>query len=348
MKKIKEDTLDQEKYSITVVNPFIPMGAYREGLQTALIKLFPYLNKKEWTTLLYNKLMLENSAVDQGKYVQSACELTVCAWFAHMASQKNEEFVYEFTIAPLKDVDCIIRHNGYQFNVEVKCANYQKQQDIVAKSELVVHGLGRLDDYGPFVERLRGSLSIPSKPSVLGAAHHMDCKMKDYLLSAQAKFGCNTQPNNLNILFVCVDDQMDMLKWISYLTGPGGLFTDDSFEPTNNYGNVDMVVLTNLYHRHANLERKDKISDHWNLGQAFNFAVINPKSTKTRQLFSLFSSLLPLENGNLHRFLEEADIPEEMKGALGLGYYVANQVEQGIQKFQGYSVDDSQAFQSAK
>lgn len=346
MTKIKENTLEQKKYSITVVNPYVPAGSYRDGLHTPLIKLFPYLNKKERNMLLYNKLMLEKSAVDQEKYVQSACELTVCAWFAHMASQTKGKFVYEFTVAPPKDVDCAIWHSGYQFNIEIKCANYQKQQDIVAKSELVMHGLGRLDDYGPLVERLRGLLSTPSKPSVLGAAHHMDCKMKDYLLSAQAKFGCNIQPDNLNILFVCVDDQMDMMKWISYLTGPGGLFTDDSFEPPNNYGNVDMVVLTNLYHRHANLERKDKISDHWNLSQAFNFAVINPQSTKTRQLFSLSSSLLPLENGDFHHFLKEADIPEEMKGALGLSYYVAHQVKQGIQKFQGYPVEESQAFQS--
>jgi hypothetical protein len=334
-------TSEVKEYKLNVVNPFVPAGPYQQGLHTPLTKLLPLLNEKERQDLLYKKLMLEKDAVNQGQYIQAACELTVCSWFAHIASCTGERFEYEFVVEPPKDVDCAIWHKGCQFNIEVKCADYETQRRIVTDSDYVVHGLGRLDDYSPLVANLKGIFGASSEPSALSAAHHMDCKMKDYLIGAHEKFGHNLSPNELNVLFVCVDDQMDMTKWIGYLRGAQGLFTKDSFEPQENYSNVDVVVLTNLYHRHANVEAKDKISAHWDLNKAFNFALANPQSTKRQEIFSSFSSLLPLENSEFFQYLEQADIPEEHKHALGLSYFVSDQVAKGIYKFQGYPVSES-------
>jgi hypothetical protein len=331
---------DKER-SIQVSNPLVPVGSYLNGLQISLGKLFPFLIERDKKDILQNKLMLEQDVVDKGKYIQFASEITICSWFAHVASNIKERFEYEYTIERPKNVDCVIWHKGYQFNIEVKCANYDKQKNIVADSDFVVHGLGRLDDYGSLVSRLKNLFGTSSEQSILGAAHHMDCKMKEYLNSAQAKFGGKVLLDNLNILFVCVDDQMDMTKWISYLNGPYGLFTNESFEPRENYNNVDLVVFTNLYHRHADLESKSNISDHWDLSKAFNFAVVNPGSVRKDELVSVLANLLPLENVDLHRYLKQADIPEELKSALGLSYFVSEQISKGTHKFQGYAVDES-------
>lgn len=325
--------------TITIANPFVPSGAYRVGLQTALCKILPHLNRREKEDLVYKKLMLEQQAADEAKYVQSACELTVCAWFANVAGQAGSNFEYEPAIESPKDVDCSILYGGHKFNIEVKCADYQKQKSIVAGSELTFHCLGRLDDYNPTVARLQDLLGNTDDRLFISPAHHMDLKMKDYLLSAQGKFGTTLQPDSLNILFVCVDDQMDMTKWIAYLEGPQGLFTTDSFEQPQKYSNVDMVVLTNLYHRHCDLARKPKISGHWNLSEAFNFAVINPATTKSPEIFSEFSGLVPLENAGLIAYLKNSSIPDGLELALGLSYYVVEQKKQGVHKFQGYPVE---------
>lgn len=228
---------------------------------------------------------------------------------------------------------------GTQFNIEVKCADYQKQKGIVADSELVVHGLGRLDNYVETVQRLQGQVGVTGDRPFISPAHHMDQKMKDYLLSAQGKFGANVEPSVLNVLVVCVDDQMDMTKWIGYMQGPQGLFTESSFEPAKNFDNVDMVVLSNLYHRHSDLANKTKIKDHWNFSKAFNFAIINPATTKSDLLFSKFCNLLPLENGGLVEYLRKFPVSDGLESALGLSYYVSEQKKNGVHKFQGYEVE---------
>jgi hypothetical protein len=330
----------ERRYDIKVLNPFVPIGPYRDRLPTPLSKLFPYLTEREREELIYAKLMLEQETSNQSAYAQAACELTVCSWFAHIATSLGERFEYEHRLAPPKDVDCAVWHQGHQFNIEVKCADYAKHENIVSDSDFIIHGLGRLDGYGDAVTRLQDLFGTSAKPAVLGAAHHMDCKLKDYLLSAQGKFGEVVDANSLNVLFVCVDDQMDMTKWIAYLNGPRGLFTKQSFEPQENYWNVDLVVFSNLYHRHANLENKDKITAHWDLSQAFNFALVNPQSMKSDDLYSMFARLVPLENNGLLQFIDQLSGEEWIKSAIGLCHYVGDQISKGIHKFQGYPVDE--------
>lgn len=327
------------EHDIKVTNPFVPPGRYRDGIELMLEILFRFLDKKERDDVLYNKLMLEKPDADESKYIQAACELTICAWFAYVAIKIHEKFEYEFMVNSPKDVDCAIWDKGNQFNIEVKCASYKKQNDIVATSDLVIHGLGRLSDYNSAVSKLQNVFATLPEPTLLVAAHHMDCKMKDYLIGAQEKFGKSIVSNHLNILFVCVDDQMDMTKWISYLNGPEGLFTEESFEPRESYGNVDMVVFTNLYHRHHRVEGKSNISEYWDATKAFNFAIKNPLSTKTGELFSSFANKIPLDNYDFQEYLKQAYIPEEAIPGLALSYFVADQINKGICKFQGYSGD---------
>lgn len=73
------------EYNIKVVNPFVPPGRYREDIKPILEILFRFLNDKEKSDLLYKKLMLEKNDADESKYIQAACELTICTWFAYVA-----------------------------------------------------------------------------------------------------------------------------------------------------------------------------------------------------------------------------------------------------------------------
>lgn len=337
-----EQKTDQQitKYSINVSNPFVPKGPYRDAIKPVLEMLFRYLDNKEKIDIIYNKLMLENEKVEDRYYIQAACEVTICAWFAYIATMTKERYEYEFVVSKPKDVDCAIWDNENQFNIEVKCADYSKHKNIVANSDLIMHGLGRLTEYKSSVSNLQNILSTGSEPTILGESHHMDCKMKDFLLSAQEKFGVTIVPNHLNVLFVCVDCQMDMMKWISYLNGAQGLFTEESFKPRENYDNVDVVVFTNLYHRHYKTEEKNKISDHWNLEKSFNFLIKNPRSTKKDSLIDIFCKKTPLENYDfqefLKGFLENTTYPKDIASSMALNHFVGEQAQKGIHKFQGY------------
>lgn len=328
------------KYNIKVSNPFVPLGRYRDYIKPLLDVLFLYLDDKERSDLIYNKLMLENDKADENRYIQAACEVTICGWFAYVASMTKERYEYEFVVSTPKDVDCAIWDKENQFNIEVKCADYSKHKNIVATSDLVMHGLRRLTDYNSSVSNLQNVFSTGAEPTTLGAAQHMDCKMKDFLLSAQEKFGKSIVSNHLNILFVCVDCQMDMTKWMSYLKGPQGLFTEESFEPRENYDNVDVIVFTNLYHRHYRTEKKNKISDHWDLEKSFNFLIKNPRSTKPNDLISDFTKKIPLENYDFQEFFKEfsknSTYPDDIKSSLALSHFVVEQAKKGIYKFQGY------------
>lgn len=328
------------EYNINVSNPFVPAGVYRDAIKPVLEILFRYIDDNKKADIIYNKLMLENNKAEEKYYIQAACEVTVCAWFAYIAMKTNEKYEYEFVVSAPKDVDCAIWDNENQFNIEVKCADYSRHKKIVANSDLIMHGLGRLTDYKSSVSNLQNIFSTGSEPAILGESHHMDCKMKDFLLSAQDKFGVSLVQNHLNVLFVCVDCQMDMMKWISYLNGPQGLFTEDSFEPRENYDNVDVVVFTNLYHRHYKTEQKDKISDHWNLARSFNFLIKNPRSTKQDNLIDIFCKKIPLENYDFQEFLKEylksTIYPQDMASSMALSHFVGEQAKNGIHKFQGY------------
>lgn len=324
---------ERQIVNIDVVNPFVPPGVYREGLQIALNKVSPYLNQQQVAALIGEKLMLENEGAQQERYIQAASELTVCAWFAFRAPKT---FIYEPKLKPPKDVDCAFKIEDMQFNIEVKCANYESQREIYSNSDLRMSAFGRLDQFFETVDEFKSLLGAGSEPSRLEHTKHMDLKLKDYLLSAQSKFAEHVNLNHLNVLVVCVDDQMDMNQWVGYLYGPRGLFTTESFEPPENYNKVDLVVLTNLYHRHYQPLQKNKISQHWNMGEAFNVLIRNPISSKPDRVFDYFSHYLPNETNALIDHVAEGDSPDFMKMALAIPDYVGHkQLAKGIYRFQG-------------
>jgi hypothetical protein len=319
---------------------FVSTIDYRVGLVSALNCLAPHLSLTQREDICFNKLGLRFDNVGEQKYIQAAVELTVCA---HFARYFPDGFVYEEKVNPPKDVDCSFRVGRFKFNVEVKCADFSKKHVIDEAEGFKIGSLGRLDDYDDLVASLDDLFS--SDGHILSRQRHMDNNLKDFLISAHEKFADITPDNELNVLVVGCDDAMDMQKWYSYLYGGRGLFTLESYSDASAYDRVDLVLLTNLYHRHKNPASKDEISEHWSLSEAFCVLCKNPRSLKPYDTFLEFSKTVRHHNNELHSHTVEGDAPDFMLKGLAIPSYVASLPQaKGNYYFQPYEskIEDDQ------
>jgi hypothetical protein len=278
---------------------------YLSDLEQALKLLAPYWNKKQEHALEAD-LQLAGDAFDEPKFLQAACETTIASTLARLYP---ESFVYEEEIKPPKNVDCALERDGFKFNIEIKCPDFSVKHSIDGRSAFQAGAFGRIDDYASIVESLQSDVfdaknnpkAEPDKP--LLKQQHMDNKLKDFLLSAHGKFADNTSEEELNVLVVCCSDRMDMQKWFFYMYGQKGLFTPESYHPSNEYKNVDLVVLTNTYHRHHAYETKHKLADHWNWEKSFNLIFSNPlRELAKENAIWKFIDLIPNFSQELQNF----------------------------------------------
>lgn len=330
-------TARDEALNFDLNSKFVSTREYAAGLVTALNHLAPHLSIGEREGLCFNKLGLKDDSVNEVTYMQSAVELTVCAHFARFFP---DCFVYEEKVNPPKDVDCTIRVGGYKYNVEVKCADFSKKHAIDESDGFKIGALGRMEDYDELVTNLENLFS--SDGHVLSRQRHMDNNLKSFLTSAHEKFAPKSPDNELNVLVVGCDDAMDMQKWHSYLYGAQGLFTPESYTETSAYDRVDLVLLTNLYHRHKDQASKDKLSGHWHLSEAFCILCENPKSLKPAETFIEFSKTVRHHNNELNSHTVEGEAPEFILKGLAIPSYVVSQLQaKGIYYFQPYEPDSN-------
>ncbi|PXX92763.1 hypothetical protein DIT71_06195 [Marinobacter vulgaris] len=278
---------------------------YLSGLVDALDTLAPFLTKKQQHALEAD-LQTAGIAFDEPKYLQAACETAISATLAEMFP---ESFVYEKETKPPKNVDCAFSHSGIKFNLEVKCPDYSMKHTIDGQNAFQAGAFGRIDDYASIVEKLQNEVfdsrnnpnADPHKPLI--KQQHMDNKLKDFLLSASGKFAEDTDEAELNVLVVCCSDRMDVQKWFFYMYGLQGLFTPQSYYPPSEYNNVDVVVLTNTYHRHHGYKTKDKLLDHWDWRRSFNLIFSNPMRTLDKKsAIWKFVNLIPNFSRELEQF----------------------------------------------
>lgn len=267
---------------------------YLSGLFKALESLMPFMSKKQ-KNKLFKDLQVDGKTFDEAKYLQAACETSIASY---LSSRYSDSFIYEPKLKPPKDVDCGFKINEKMYNIEVKCPDFSKQNQIESSNAFKLGAFGRLENFDEVFEDLyevfdknKSLVGNPDKPLI--AQQHMDNKLKDYLLSAHSKFKDSTGPDELNLLAVCCSDWMDMQKWFCYMYDYQGLFTQESFYPVGNFNNVDVVMLTNLYHRHHEYWRKDKIIHHWDLSNSFNLIFSNPFRQKDKKeiIFSFIDAV---------------------------------------------------------
>ncbi|MFF7065587.1 hypothetical protein [Pseudomonas sp. NPDC008258] len=327
---MSSDNKDITKFELN--NKYVSTMPYAEGLSEALNALAPHLSIGEREDLCFKKLGLTSDAIAEQSYIQSAVELTVCA---HYARFYPEFFIYEEKVNPPKDVDCSVRVGKYKFNLEVKCADFRKKEAVDGSEGFKIGSLGRMDDYPELVGKLRELFETGGHQ--LSEQRHMDNNMKEFLVSAHEKFSNSTSDTELNVLIVGCDDAMDMQKWHSYLYGAQGLFTVDSYVDRGAYQKVDMVVLTNLYHRHKDPAAKDKLSGHWRLSEAFCLLCANPESAKPFETLNEFSGTLRHYTNELNEYMAGDDEPDFILKGIGIPAFVGSQLQaKGNYYFQPY------------
>lgn len=257
---------------------------YLESVKLLIETLRPYLTKSE-AREVSKKLQVAKASINEAQYLQAACELTVCLYFA---DKYGINFVYEDKVNPPKDVDCSFIDNNSKYNVEVKCADFSVIENMENDDCFKVSAFGRMPEYPGIVSDLQDTFNISGKQ--LKTYKHLDNRMKDFLISAHDKFSDENYDDVVNVLLVCCDDAMDMTKWTSYLTGLQGLFTNNSFHNHKLFNKVDVVILSNLYHRHAHYQEKVNIIDSWDFASSFNILFCNPgrKSDKKKAIKHLY------------------------------------------------------------
>ncbi|AUI85866.1 hypothetical protein BS333_05440 [Vibrio azureus] len=263
----------------SVVNPYLSgddqvSKKYREMLYSCLDILDDYATPTQLRKLK-KELQLGGSTFNEAKFLQAACETSVAA---SIASSFPQTFVYEPKLNPPSDVDCSFSYNGFKFNIEVKCPDFTKAHAQQERNTFNIGAFGRMPEFKDTAKML--SDLFESKGNAFEVQPHMDNKLKDYLLSAQKKFSSEVKSKELNVLLVCCDTAMDMQKWFHYMYGMQGLLTPESFYNPLEYERVDVVILTNLYHRHYSYKDKLKIEDHWSFGKAFNLIFKNRSLNK--------------------------------------------------------------------
>lgn len=268
------------------------VNQYVEKRLEVLETLSSCITPREYRILKRDLLIENDQDFNEASYLQLACETTVNVSFLR---KFPETFTYEDKLNGKKDVDCSFVIQGIKFNVEVKCADFSERHEIFSNGNKIKLGFwGRHPDH----EAVVGEFSQKLSNAVEGVVNtpNMDNKMKDYLLSAHGKFLSFREDSALNILVVCCDTPSDMSSWVGYLYGNEGLFTEQSFHPSEEYSNVDVILLSNIYHRHYDFYKKNLIADHWSLDSAFNICIPNRNSSldkyELNKRLSVFYSLV--------------------------------------------------------
>lgn len=238
------------------------------------------ISPRHFDDLCNNKLQMSQVRFDEKQYIQIACETTINSYFA---SRFPDSFRYEpkTRANTKKNVDCSYSDAGYKYFIEVKCADFKAKEMITSQDGFKISTFGRLPDYASVLNELtqmlhEGQKTLEAPPKPVLRQKNMDNTLKDFLISAHGKFNECSSDNEVNILVVCCGDAQDMQAWFSYLQGYRGLFTPNPFCKANFFRNVDMVVLTNLYHRHHLFFEKGHLQNIWSFEKACNFVSSNP------------------------------------------------------------------------
>ena len=317
---------------------------YYDSFNQSINDLSKKLIEKQLEDLLTNKLQVKQGTFIEKSYIQSACETTVNSYFA-----KNYEnsFQYELQVNPNsnKNVECQIKDSEYTYNIEVKCSSFEAKENIDKIDAFKFGTFGRMGDYKDAMKEIgelmvEGQKKSGTEPKPLIELKKMDNNLKDFLISAHQKYSPTPNENEVNILVVCCGDANDIQFWHNYMFAPQGLFTPDSYYNPNEFSLVDLVVLSNLYHRHNKYFDKQNLSDNWELSKAFNLVFASPfRKIEKEKSIKHFLKIFPHYTYELaeHRITLQNE-PEIMRNILnsivGIPDFVrVNFTEKGINIF---------------
>ncbi|MBB1485810.1 hypothetical protein [Oceanospirillum sediminis] len=253
--------------------PSANYDSYIEDLNKIINKLKAVTTEYKAKELIDKKLQFNTKKFNEAQFIQTACELTS---MNELLSRNDISFNYEEQVTPPQDIDFSIKIKNRKINVEVKCPSYQPEN----KEDITLKSVGRIKDRVALDNTIKKiSDIIEGSGKKICIEKSMDNKLKDYLKSAQRKLK-NSNESDTNILIVCCDNAIDMMRWFLYLHGSQGLFTENSFVDRIEYNRVDYVLLTNIFHRHNKYFDNTIITDHWKLSKSFNLLYPNKLSSR--------------------------------------------------------------------
>jgi hypothetical protein len=281
---------------------------YILGAQKAISVLREHITGNQWLDL-EGKLQLHAGDFNVESYLQAACETTVTSSFA---GKFPENFVYEPKIGEDgSNCDCSFFVDGFRFNVEVKCFDYAKDKEIRSSNQFLVDGYGRNAEQLRKIDEFLKALNDKA-PDRFGKVQHMDNKVKDFLIKASKQFYSSENDKHLNVLIVCANGAQHIQDVFGYLYGPRGLLTPSSYWPVNEYENVDLVVISNVYYRHDKSKQKEHLHSHWNLDKSFNVAtqLTGKNGARKEQACDFFMKCFSNQNQELMRYKSQSSEPD--------------------------------------
>lgn len=287
---------------------------------------------KNW---LQNKMMLNALPFNVKQFVQFACEATIVKFFA---DRYKTNLAIEKKVNPANnmDVDLVFSENGFTFNIEIKCSDFNAKEAIDTSNTLKIQSVGRLEGFGDTLAELQELLKPVAEKLNLDAVvatKNMDNSLKDFLLSANKKFNPAASDKELNILSVSCNDAEDMQLWYYYMFKDQGLFTSSSFHPVSEFENVDVVILNNLYFKHYEYFNK-KLLNSWDFGNCFNLIFINPlaKQKKDAAVAELLN-ICPNQDTGFRQWNMPGTAEEEVKDSRRIADYIKAELEDNLKQY---------------
>ena len=274
---------------------------YEDFLNTMLV-FQKNLTRKEYENVL--KKFQFNKKYDNQRYLQTVSEINVLYYILRMY---NNKFKYEPKYNNGYNPECSFDFRGKTINLEVKCPNMEKRIEAEQRETVKIFSAERIPEHQAIVNELTNIIEPNLKNngfSGIEEIHRMDNKLKDFLVSAQAKFP-KSEDSNFNILAISLDIISDLDEWYSYIFGNNGAFTDQSFIKEK-YANVDAILLTTPVCEHTRWSCYNEINV-WKLEKTVNLLFLNPDRMYSETGRFYFAEGLYLFGSLTKEFLEFQD-----------------------------------------
>ena len=215
-------------------------NSFLRGLNNALENVFCVCTTA-YRDFANNKLRAADGvSFDFHSLIASMCELSIINTFIEK-SENKDTFKYEPKLRNdnNKNVEFSIIINKVKYNVEVKSPNLSNYYN-----ELHT----KIEKHGSVVRFDTRGFGKPEKENQIGST---DPRVKDFLVDANNKFPNSNIPNELNVLFICWDDNNDQ-PCIALKHPMHGLLTSRTWYKNGDekpilFPNIDIIFVSDLY-----------------------------------------------------------------------------------------------------
>lgn len=295
MKKDIISVVENSKVMHPVVNAATKGNRYWKDFYEVNEDYKKVLNYKDYEGFLSKSKL--DCKISMAEYLQFASEVTVVDYIIRNYS----DFINEPKYNKDKNPECSFTYKGRTINVEVKCPDLAKRVKQENSEGIKVFAAERFPDKNDYIEAKKVIETNIRDDQSVNSIDRLDNKMKDYLISAHQKFPVSSS-SNFNILVIALDIIQDMDEWYSYLFGDYGAFTDRTYI-TDDYSNVDAVMLTNVQHGHM-ADDVDLNINCWHLENYVSLLFLNPQKEKCNGLGKYYQNeALNLFGGLTRNFL---------------------------------------------